>query len=148
MANDLHFQLIDPTLQSTGSNLRFSFVPPTIAVNGIQKLMNRWLKKFLTIKGSNPGDLTDGTNFGLLIGGNISDVDDLQAQILTFIDDCNTQIQTIDRTSPQLTSDERLRSADLLIFNVLDATSIEFWVQVTSTSGKRATALIPYATST
>ena len=147
MSYDLAFQLLDPSIQQENSNYRFSFVSPVVAVNGVQKLTNRWLKKFSTLKGTNPVDLADGTGFPGLFGSNLFDIGALQGQIVSFIEDCNDQILAIDQRSPLLTADERLQSADLLQFNVIDATSFEFWVSVKAVSGAILNVLVPYAES-
>lgn len=143
---DLHYQLLDPSIQRGGSNFRFSFVPPVAGTFAIQKLANRWLKRFVTRKNSNPSNLAEGTDFALLLGGNVDEIADLQASILLYLDDASDQIKEIDRRSASLSDDERLRSVNLLLFQQVGPSDIEFWVEVVSISGKRAQLLIPYAT--
>lgn len=141
---DIHIQLIDPSQQ--GTSLTFTFGhSPTVAVRGPQKLANRWIMQFLRLKGSDPVDLNAGTEFRRLINGNVTDGDDLQAIVLEHIDDCSDQIRAIDQRSPWLDADERLRSAELVLFEQVRENAFEMWVQITTISGDSAKVLIPYA---
>jgi hypothetical protein len=143
---DIHIQLLDPVEQTYGSNFSFGLSSP-ILVTGFQSLVNRWMKIFMTPKGSHPVKPQQGTEFAYLIGSNVADVQSLQAVIAEYIDDATEQVQTIDRSSPWLTKDQRLRSAALLQFNAINATSIEFFVELTNQAGQRLSVLIPYRVS-
>lgn len=140
---DLHIQLVDPAEQTYGANFSFGLNAP-IQVTGFQALVNRWLKIFMTPKGSHPVRRQEGTEFPYLIGSNIADIPSLQATIAEYIDDATQQVQTVDRASPLLTSNQRLRSATLRQFNAIGASSIEFWVELNNEAGQRMQVLIPY----
>ena len=144
---DLHVQLIDPSQQTTGSNFSFGLAAP-ILVTGFQSLVNRWMKVFMTPKGSHPVRRLEGTEFAYLLGSNITDVASLRATVSDYIDDATQQVQVVDRASPNLPASQRLRSAALTQFNVVGTSSIEFWVELVNQSGQRLQVLIPYLVST
>jgi hypothetical protein len=143
---DLHIQLVDPAEQSYGANFSFGLTAP-IQVTGFQALINRWLKIFMTPKGSHPVRRQEGTEFAYLIGSNISDIPSLQATIGEYIDDANQQVQAVDRASPLLAANQRLRSATLKQFNAIGVSSLEFWVEIVNEAGQRLQVLIPYLVS-
>jgi hypothetical protein len=140
---DLHIQLVDPSEQTFGANFSFGVANP-ILVTGFQALVNRWMKIFMTPKGSHPVRRTEGTEFPYLLGSNVTDIPSLEATVAEYIDDATQQVQAVDRMSPNLTNDQRLRAAALLQFNAVDASSIEFWVELTNQANQRMRVLIPY----
>lgn len=141
---DTHIQILDPSLQRSGSIFVFGFSKP-LFITGIQKLANRWLKLFFTPKNSHPFRRTEGTDFPFLIGSNIDDINSLQAVISEYIDDANDQIKAVDKKSPWLTEDERLKNVSIVKFNIVNPTSIEFWVELINANNTRLKILIPYA---
>ncbi len=142
---DTHLQLIDPTAQRASSIFTYEF-EGTRRIDGIQKLVNRWLKCFFTPRGSHPLRPTEGTDFPYLVGGNnITDVPSLEATVVLYMEDASDQIKAIDRRSSWLSTEERLRSVSLLRFVQTAPDAIEFWVQVTNVAGRRLNQLIPYA---
>jgi hypothetical protein len=143
---DIHIQLLDPESQTYGANLGFGLDKP-ILVTGFQALINRWLKVFMTPKGSHPIRRLEGTEFPYLIGSNISDPGALQATINEYIDDAINQVQATDRASPWLRNDQRLRDVTMIQFNVISVTEIEFWVEIINQAGQRLKLLIPYKVS-
>ena len=143
---DIHIQLLDPSEQTYGANFGFGLASP-ILVTGFQALVNRWLKIFMTPKGSHPVRRLEGTEFPFLIGSNVADVGSLQAVIAEHMDDATEQVQVVDRASAWLTNDQRLRSAALIQFNVVGPSAIEFWIELTNQSGRRLQILIPYLVS-
>ena len=144
---DLHIQLLDPSIQTYGANFSFGLASP-IAVTGFQSLINRWMKIFMTPKGTQPLRLQEGTEFPYLIGSNVRDIGSLEATVAEYMDDATDQVQAVDRASPWLTKDQRLRAAALKQFNVVGASGIEFWVELTNQAGQRLQVLIPYLVST
>lgn len=143
---DLHIQLVDPSEQTFGANFSFGIANP-ILVTGFQSLVNRWMKIFMTPKGSHPVRKTEGTEFPYLFGANVTDISTLEMTVAEYIDDAVQQVQAIDRAAPNLTPEQRLRSASLLQFNAVNASSIEFWVQLTNQANQRMRVLIPYLVS-
>lgn len=144
---DLHIQLIDPSQQVYGSNFSFGLESP-ILVTGFQSLINRWMKTFMTPKGSHPVRRQEGTEFPYLIGSNVRDLGSLEATVAEHIDDANQQVVAVDRISPLLTKNQRLRSGALKQFNVVGTSGIEFWVELTNQANERLQVLIPYLVTT
>lgn len=142
---DLHLRIIDPNEQQQTET--FTFGKKALLVDGFQKLANRFVKIFFTPKGSNPLRINEGTEFAYLLGSNVSDVASLQATIGEYVDDAVNQIKSVDARSPLLATNERLRDAQLIQFNVVDATHIEFWIELTNQAGERLKILLPYETS-
>jgi hypothetical protein len=140
---DLHIQLLDPSQQTYGSNFSFGLSSP-ILVTGFQSLINRWLKTFMTPKGSHPIRRLEGTEFPYLIGANVHDIGALQITISDYIDDATQQVQAVDRVSTWLTAEQRLRDAKLKQFNSATPSSIEFWVELSNQANQRLQVLIPY----
>lgn len=143
MIVDLHIQLIDPSAQ-TPSKL-FTLGPEPRTVEGPQKLANRWLKLFLTRKGSHPSRREEGTEFVNLIGGNFADLPSVEADVLDAIDDATEQLRTADRAAPYRPANERILSSSLVQFVQLPPSGVEFWVALTNVARERITVLIPYA---
>ena len=141
---NLHIRILDPELQQAGSNLSLNLERP-ILVTGFQALINRWMMTFMTPKGSHPLKPDEGTKFPFLIGSNVSEIAALEAVVSECVEDAALQVQVVDSVSLLLTPAERLQRAQLLRFNAVDATSIEFWVEITNEANERLTVLIPYA---
>ena len=117
MANkfDLYFQVLSSVEQQTTMKFVTFGTNSTIGVKGFQQLINKWLKCFLTPKGSDATALNYGTVFPTLIGSNISladarDVSDLAVQ------QCNTLLINMQSSDLSLASSERLNSAKIINF--------------------------------
>lgn len=142
---DLHFNLVNPTDQE-GRNAVFALeASRPVAISGPQKLVNRFLKTFLTTQGSNPLHRKDGTDFTSLVSGNVVDPQDVESALMLMVDDAADQIRAIDQRSPWLANNERLRSADVRDFRQIGVTRFEIHVELTTTSGERVLALLPFA---
>lgn len=139
---DLHIQLIDPSSQGYRRLFTFGFDTP-IAVTGPQKLANRWLKVFLTPKGSSPIRRDEGSTFPSLFRSN-ADLNGAEAEILEAIDDTSEQIKAADRLSDRPTN-ERLLNASLRQFVQVPPSGLEFWVELTNLAREQLLVLIPYA---
>jgi len=108
---DIYYALL-PELQQTHGKL-FSFIfQGAIGVRGPQKMVNRWLKCFMTTKGTDPTNLNYGTQFNSLFFSNVSKLKDIQDLVSVYIDDCNAQIKAFDRKYG-LPPEERLQNATL-----------------------------------
>jgi len=145
MRFDLHFDLVNPTDQEA-RNATFDLNPsrPT-SVAGPQKLLNRFLKAFLTTRGSNPLHRKDGTEFTSLVTGNVEDPADVETAVMLMVQDAYEQIRGIDQRSPWLAANERLRAADLKTFAQIGPTRFEITAELTTNSGERLIALLPFA---
>lgn len=143
MSRDVHIQLIDPTEQTWRAVFTFGRTAP-IAVTGPQKLLNRWVKVFMTPVGSHPVRRSEGTRFSNLLRANV-DFDRVQPDILEAVDDATEQLRTADRQTPSRPPNEAIRSATVTRFNLLGASGVEFWVEIVNMAGERLLILIPYA---
>ncbi|MBU1891230.1 hypothetical protein KJ782_07170 [Patescibacteria group bacterium] len=138
---DFHFQGVAPA-DLTGFKFFTRGFSRTVAVRGINKLINVWTKLFLTSKGSDPTDIDRGTTFPALIGSNITDAQGLRDVVLLAIADCNAQLQVLQRQSiPDL--DETLRSATLTQFGQLTPDGIQVYIGITNMKDEQASILLP-----
>lgn len=144
---DLHIRLVDPTQQTYGSNFTLN-LSNTLKVNGKQKLVNKWVKIFMTPKGSHPFKRTLGTEFPYLIGGNIDSVAAVEGKILEYIEDATNQIKELQSQNPAAAPEEQLSTVNIVQFNQLDSTKVELWVEIINAVGTSVNVLIPYATGT
>ncbi|MAG64687.1 MAG: hypothetical protein CMK74_02265 [Pseudomonadales bacterium] len=138
---DHHFQGKTP---STVQNFKFftSGFKRTVGVRGLQKLINQWLKLFMTTKGSDPLHLQRGTSFPDLIGSNIVTLSDVQDVVLLAIQDCNAQLSAIQQKNPPDT-DEQLGSATLIKFQAVGADGFDAWVTIKNIKQEEATLSLP-----
>jgi hypothetical protein len=138
---DLHFQAVEED-KLEGFRFFTRGFNRTVAVRGVNKLLNIWAKIFLTPKGSDPTNLERGTDFAKLMGSNITSQQDVRDVVLLSISDCNKQIAEIQRVSPP-DDDETLRTAVLLSFETPTADGIEVWVGISNVKNEEATILVP-----
>jgi len=144
---DLHFDLVDPTMQSIEGNFAIDPRRPT-GISGPQKVVNRFTKTFLTTKGSSALHRNAGTDFPSLLDGNISDPGDVEPDVIIYIEDVVEQMKEIDKESRWLSDDERIASAVLTQFNATGNNTFEIYITVTTVSGARVGVLLPFALST
>jgi hypothetical protein len=116
-----------------------------ISVSGPQKLLNRFVKCLFTTQGSDPLHRKAGTDIAPMLNGNVLDPEDVQAAFILAIGDAESQIKAIDQRSPWLTADERLGAASMTVFRQIGPTRYEVVVELTTTSGARVLALLPFA---
>ena len=129
MAYDIHIQPISADQVIGHHAFSFGFTA-ALKVEGLQSLVNRWVRMFMTPKGSDITDDNAGTEFAALIGGNIPPGDQDFVDIITLsMEDTNEQVkqQDLDGEYP---SDEQLANAELLRFNRPTADAVEFWVTI------------------
>lgn len=133
MPYDIHFQPIPPSEVKGYKVFTFGF-KAALKVEGPQSLVNRWVKTFMTPKGSDPLDNAAGTNFAEMIGANVTKItEELKDVTILSITDANEQVkkQDIEGLFPD---DSRLMSATLLDF-VQTTDGIELWVEIKTMSG-------------
>lgn len=140
---DFYFQSKDPdTLE--GFKFFTTGFKRTLAVRGPWKLTLRWMRLFMTPKGSDPLRLDYGTDFTKLIGSNIISTQDLRDVILLAIDDCNSQLEQIQRESSiQPDSDEVFKSAVLTKFELVNKDRFDAWVTISNVEGTEIVAPLP-----
>ena len=89
---DIHFQ---PTpAEDTYGNKVFTFgFVSSLKVWGLQALVNRWAKTFMTPVGSDPLHQEEGTSFAALLGVNINQENpEIEDAVVLAIDDTNEQL--------------------------------------------------------
>lgn len=143
---DIHFTVADNQLSPNGAptgKKPFTFgFKNAVAVRGPQKLVNRWLKCFLTTPGSDFTNPRYGTGFPLLIGANVQDEAQLTEAVTLFIDDCNQQMQALDRVNLP-PADERFQAARLRSVVKASADGYYFYVEIKNAAGQALIATIP-----
>lgn len=143
MSKDLYIRLIDPSAQTARALFTLGDAP--VAVEGVQKLASRWLKLFMTPKGSHPTRKEEGTLFPSLISGNVADLASVEGDVLEAIDDATEQLRASDRRSPTRPANERVLTVVLAQFVELPPAGVEFWVELTNVARERIPLLLPYA---
>jgi len=137
MPHDIHFQPIMPPEDQHGfKSFTFGFTA-ALKINGPQALVNRWVKTFMTPKGSDLLHPDYGTDFGNLAGSNIvNDFTTLQDTVIMAIDDANDQVRRQDE-SAVLDSSEALDSATLGQFiPITGGDGFNLWVVINNKAGQ------------
>lgn len=139
---DIHYQLLPIEEQKATAGKLFSFgFTAAVAVSGQQKMVNRWLKCFLTPKYSDPVDRLYGTAFSDLLGSNVNDTE-FSDTVLLAVEDCNNQMRRMDR-SGALTAEERLSNGNLDRIVPLGADGYSVYVTITSEAGVSSRVAVP-----
>jgi len=128
MANkyDIYFQPVAEGEVRSFKCFEFGYAS-ALKVRGPQALVNRWVKVFMTPKGSDPLYPAEGTAFGNLPGSNITRIsDDLQDMVSIAMDDASNQVREQD-VAGLYDADEQLQSAELLRFETV-ADGIAVWI--------------------
>ena len=144
---DVHFQLV-PEAEQPGAGARvFTFGYTTaVGVKGAQKLVNRWLKCFCTLRGTDIRDKEYGTGFPDLIGSNVSRKEDFVDAMSLFIDECSSQIKNFDQAQfPP--DDERLASAVLTNVTPHESGGYNAYVTIKNVAGSLLTVQVPTGTT-
>lgn len=142
---DVHFQIIPVADQTSERVFGFGFVS-AVGVRGPQKLVNRWLKCFMTPQGSDPFSPRYGTSFPDLIGSNIQSTSDVIDVVALAIQDCNEQVRAFETTN-NTPLDERLGTAAVLRILEDGGDGFQIWVGITNAAGLQTPVLLP-STST
>ena len=144
---DVHFQIVAAEEQVAANGKVYSFgFTSAVGVKGPQKLANRWLKCFCTLKGSDLRNAKYGTEFPEIIGSNISQRQDFTDAMALYIDDCSAQIQAFDLA--QFPPDnERLASAVLTSVVPRGADGYDVYVTIKNIAGTLLTVQVPTGTT-
>jgi len=129
---DIHFQ---PTAASeTYSNKVFTFgFTAALKVQGLQFLVNRWVKTFMTPVGSDYLHPETGTSFAALIGVNINrDNPDIEDAVVLAVDDTNEQLAEQENEGVY-TAEESLGYAKLVTLRYDSASSsVNIWIEISN----------------
>ncbi len=132
MSYDIHFQPV-PAGEVYGLKVFTFGFRAALKVQGLQSLVNRWVKTFMTPRGSDPFDANNGTEFAGLVGSNINRKSpELRDITIISIDDANAQVQAQDLAGVY-PSEECLLNATLVGFRETeDGAGLEVWVSITN----------------
>jgi len=81
---DIYFQPVPPTTFSNGDTFTFGQAR-SLGIAGLQKLVNMFAKYLMTPIGTDPMNLTEGTELPSLIGSNV-DVADAQEILILAVE--------------------------------------------------------------
>jgi len=139
MAYDIHFQPV-PADEVAGLKIFTFGFTAALKVQGLQALVNRWAKTFMTPKGSDPLDPNHGTDFANLAGSNVDrDSPELKDITIISIDEANTQVREQD-IAGVYPPEESLLTATLEGFReTLDGVGLEVWVTITNMNEDKLT---------
>ena len=138
---DIHFQILPADQQTSERVYGFGYTS-AVGVRGPQKLINRWLKCFMTPQGSDPFSPTYGTGFTDLIGSNIQSTSDVIDVVSLAMQECNEQIREFETTN-STPLDERLASATILQILEDGDDGFQIWVGITNAAGLQTPVLLP-----
>jgi hypothetical protein len=141
MRNDIHIQLVPEAVTSGGGFYGFGAVR-SLKVSGIQKLVNMFAKFLLTPVGSDPLDLTYGTDFPNLLGSNV-DVYDAKEVLELSVAKTVQAIQN-NQASTEVPDGERLSTATVTDYIVIpEAPGFSAQVYIENTLNQGITVLLP-----
>ena len=140
---DLYIEPAPIVDQKYGLGLMGMGYTRSVGVRGPYKMVVQWAKRFLTPVGSDPADLTAGTEFPNLIGANISDIEDIRDVVLLAIQECDEQMRSAQSQQPQLDDDEVLQSSVLTSFEAVGADGFTAWVDIHNILGTAITVRLP-----
>ncbi len=142
MAFDIHFEGV-PRADLQGSRfLTFGPYPRTVGVQGVQKMVNRYLKCLCTPIGTDISDPEYGTELLNLFLGNV-DARTLEQIITMAVRGAETKIKQYD-VQNSAPVDERLSSATIATLDI-DTTNLGFdlTLHLSNVAGTRVLVLVP-----
>lgn len=144
MPYDIHLQLVSAA-QYKGTKF-YSFGPErSVAVRGLQALVNMFVKYLLTPIGSDHTDLSYGTQLTSLLGSNVT-ADDAQDVLQLSVEKTVTAIQGWQRAK-QVPPEERLLSATVTGFvSIPSAPGFAAQIYIQNVAGQGLKVLLPTLT--
>lgn len=142
MTYDINIQIV-PASNYTGMAFYSFGQTRSLGVRGIQKLINIFAKFLLTPIGTDPTDLSYGTNLTSLIGSNIVLAD--AKEILDIaVDSTVAAIQSFQTGQSGIPDDERLASAAVTDYIVVDAgPGFAAQILIRNVSGQQLQLVLP-----
>lgn len=115
----------------------------SLGVRGIQKLVNIFAKFLLTPIGTDPTDLTIGTNVTSLIGSNVV-LDDARDILNIAVDATVTAIQGFQSGQSAVPDDERLASASVTNYiEIPEGPGFAAQILIRNVSGQQLQLVLP-----
>lgn len=134
---DIHYQPV-PVADVRGTKVfTFGYVS-ALKVEGLQSLVNRWVRVFMTPRGSDVLEPTLGTDFGNLVGTNVpkSAKGTVIDVVAMSIDDANEQVKVQDKKA-RYPESESLAEANMLRFSTTEGgDGFEVWVEIKNKAGE------------
>jgi hypothetical protein len=142
MPYDINIQIV-PASNYTGMAFYSFGQTRSLGVRGIQKLVNIFAKFLLTPIGTDPLDLTYGTNLTSLIGSNVVLAD--AKEILDIAVDATTAaVQGFQTGQSSVPDDERLASASVTDYIVVEsAPGFAAQILIRNVSGQQLQLVLP-----
>lgn len=141
MSYDIHLEGVQDSLRKTDV-LTFGNYEKPLAVRGIHKMAARFLKCFLTPKGTDPSDPDYGTTLMASFNASISS-SDLHALATQSVQEVQDKLEEYD-SEYLLDDDERLFSSELKNIIVDEENQgVELWVSIRSVDGTVALFSFP-----
>lgn len=134
---DTYFELLPQSAQGVQRGTFTYGYKRHIGVAGFQKLINRWVKAFMTTQGTDLSDRTWGTQFPDLIGSNITDRTDIQQIVQSSVSKATDDTRRIQAQYPSDDATELLQSAQLTSLIFEDNSSVTVYVLLQNQAGKR-----------
>ena len=132
---DIYFEPVTPGTGFSKKMFTFGY-RSAVKAAGPAAMVDRWLKVFMTRQGTDPLDLTYGTTFPSLIGGNVSDFSSISDIVRIAVAEATAQLRKID-VEGQFPLNEQIRDAALLEIRDTGDSGVEFWVQLTNGAGQQ-----------
>lgn len=138
---DVHIQLV-PEAATTGAGFYGFGAVRSIGVRGVQKLVNAFAKHLLTPVGSDPLDLTYGTDLPNLLGSNV-DVHDAKEVLELSVAKTVQALQSY-QASAEIPDDERLSTATVTDYIVIpEAPGFSAQIYIENILNQGITVLLP-----
>jgi hypothetical protein len=142
MPYDINIQIV-PAADYTGQGFYSFGQTRSLAVRGINKLVNMFAKCLLTPVGTDPLNLAYGTNLTSLIGSNVV-LTDAQELLGIAIDAVVSYIQGVQSGNSAVPDDERLSSATVTNYILItDGPGFAAQVLITNVSGQQMQVVLP-----
>lgn len=139
---DVNIQIV-PAAQYTGMGFYSFGQTRSLGVRGINKLVNVFAKRLLTPTGTNPLDLTEGTQLANLIGSNVT-ATDAQEILQISVFDTAEAIRNTQAGRGDVPDDERLASAEITAFLLIEeAPGFAAQVQIRNVANQGLTVVLP-----
>lgn len=142
MRYDVNIQIV-PATRYTGMGFYSFGQTRSLGVRGIQKLINIFAKFLLTPIGSDPLDLSYGTNLTSLIGSNVI-LGDAQEVLDIAVDRTVAAIQSYQAAKASVPDDERLATAAVTDYlEIPEGPGFAAQILVTNVAGEQLQIVLP-----
>jgi len=139
---DTYFELLPQSVQGAQRGTFAYGYAKHIGVSGFQKLINKWVKAFLTAQGTDLSNRDYGTHFANLVGANITDRTDIQQVAHTAVAKATADINAIQAQYPPEDTREILHSARLTSLIFEDNSTVSVYVLLQNQAGKRLKVIL------